>query len=104
VAFAPLFRLAIEEIESWFIADPAAVLAAYPKALVSRLRKISPDAIVGAWEALAGALKIDPRQVTGESKHEWATRTSPHLDLKNSASPSLHKLIEGVSREVRSSR
>lgn len=99
-----LFRLAIEETESWFIADHAAVLAAYPKAQTAKLRKIQPDAIVGAWEVLASALKMDPIQVTGESKYEWATRISPHLDLDSPASMSLRKLVDGIEREIRQAK
>lgn len=38
-----LFRVAIEETESWFLADERAVLRAYPKARVQRLRSIEPD-------------------------------------------------------------
>ena len=95
-----LFRLAIEETESWFIADENAVLAAYPKAKVQRLRNIEPDAIVGAWEVLADVLKVNKGEVTGADKYAWATAIAPHLDLDNPRSPSLQKLLEGVSREI----
>jgi hypothetical protein len=73
-----LFRLAIEETESWFIADMDAVAAAYPKARPQKLRGIVADDIVGAWEKLAGALDIKPSGVTGADKYAWAERISPH--------------------------
>lgn len=95
-----LFRLAIEETESWFIADVNAVLAAYPKARTQKLRRIAADEIVGAWEELATAVGIKTTEVTGADKYAWAERISPHLNLKDPRSPSLRKFIEGMSREV----
>jgi hypothetical protein len=52
-----LLRLAIEETESWFIADTQAVRKAYPEANLQVLRVIKPDAIIGAWEKLAEAIR-----------------------------------------------
>ena len=95
-----LFRLAIEETESWFIADLEAVVKAYPKAKQQKLRGIVADDIVGAWEKLADALNIKPSEVTGADKYAWAERISPHLNLKEPHSPSLGKFIAGISREV----
>lgn len=94
-----LFRLAIEETESWFIADVDAVLAAYPKARTQKLRRIAPDDVVGAWEELAAALGINS-VVAGTDKYAWAERISPHLNLEDPRSPSLRKFIEGIEREV----
>ena len=93
-----LFRIAIEEVESWLIADHAAVASAYPKVKISRLKKLQPDAIVGAWEQLAAALGIAERDVTGSTKFQWGERIAPHLDLKQPPSPSLRKFVEGVAR------
>lgn len=95
-----LFRLAIEETESWFIADERAVKSAFPRAKTQKLKSTAPDAIVGAWELLADALKIKRNEVTGADKFAWATAIAPHLNLDNPRSPSLRKLIEGVNREV----
>lgn len=95
-----LFRLAIEETESWFIADVNAIAAAYPKARTQKLRRIAADDIVGAWEELAIALGIKASTVTGADKYAWAECISPHLDLDEPRSPSLRKFIEGINREV----
>lgn len=96
-----LFRLAIEETESWFIADIAALQAAYPgKVKIGGLRGITPDAVVGAWEVLARALGLDPKMVGPVGKLDWATKISPHLDLENPASPSFRKLIDGIGKLV----
>ena len=93
-----LFRLAIEETESWFIADPAAIKLAYPKANIKNLPK-TPDEIVGAWELLAKAIGTKVA-VSGRDKHAWAEKISPHLNLDQVASPSLRKLIAGISQHL----
>lgn len=96
-----LFRLAIEETESWFIADHDALRKAYPgRVKLATLRGIVPDSIIGSWEALARALGQDPKLVGPGAKTEWAKRIAPHLDLDNPPSPSFRKLIEGVGRLV----
>lgn len=96
---AVLFRIAVEETESWFIADPEAVRLAYPQAEVDRLRGIAPDTVVGAWERLAESLGRDPRiPNTKRKKKTWAEQIAPHLDLDSPRSPSLVAFISGVSR------
>lgn len=95
-----LFRLAIEETESWFVADSEAVKSAYPRARLQVLRGLPPDAIVGAWERLAEALGEPVAQVTGRDKYSWAEQIAPHLNLDAPVSPSLKKFISGVEREL----
>jgi Domain of unknown function (DUF4276) len=96
-----LFRLAIEETESWFIADINAIQKAYPGRLKKNiLKNIQPDQVIGAWEKLALALGLDPKMVAGATKFEWAKKIAPHLDLDNPNSPSFRKLIEGISNLV----
>ena len=97
-----LFRLVIEEIESWFISDVNALRSAYPKRLDKAvLRGLQPDAIVGAWEKLAKALKFDESTAGPGVKLGWAEKISPHLNLDQPRSPSLRKFIEGVDRLVK---
>lgn len=95
-----LVRIAVEETESWFIADPNAIRAAYPKARTTRLNGIPPDAVCGAWERLAEALGFDPRQCGPPDKYQWAEAIAPHLNLDGPASPSLRALIDGVGRAL----
>jgi hypothetical protein len=99
-----LFRLAIEETESWFIADRGALQRAYPRAKLQRLGRRDPDAIIGAWERLAHALDVDTTKVTGATKFAWAERIAPHLELTAPPSPSLQKLVEGIERELAGSQ
>jgi hypothetical protein len=89
-----LFRLAIEETESWFIADTRAIKQAYPRAKTQKLKPITPDAIVGAWEKLFEALGAKYVDKTG-----WAMAIAPHLNLDDPPSPSLRELIQGIERE-----
>ena len=97
-----LFRLAIEEIESWFISDVNALRSAYPKRLDKTvLNGLEPDAIVGAWEILAKALKFEESSAGPGVKLSWAEKISPHLNLDQPRSPSLRKFIEGVDRLVK---
>jgi Domain of unknown function (DUF4276) len=97
-----VFRLAIEETESWFIADPAAILKAFPKAKVAPLKKIKPDAVVGAWQQLAKV--IGSTGSSGTDKKRWAEKICPHLNLDNPTSPSLQKLISGIARELQANK
>lgn len=91
-----LFRIAVEETESWFIADTAAVKKAYPNANVTLIKKIQPDAVCGAWEKLAETI-----QAKSKNKTAWAETISPHLDLDNPPSPSFRKLLSGIEQELR---
>jgi hypothetical protein len=91
-----LFRIAIEEVESWFIADPGAVAAAYPAANTTHLSTIPPDSVIGAWEELAKALGLNPNNCSGADKEDWAKMISPKLELNNPKSPSLAAFIGGV--------
>jgi hypothetical protein len=95
-----LFRLAVEETESWFIADVSAVGLAFPGAKLQRIKGIEPDKVVGAWEYLAEAIGVSKDKVTGADKTFWATKIAPHLDLNLPRSPSLGELISGVEVEI----
>ena len=95
-----LFRIAVEETESWFIADTSAVRAAYRHADVAILGNHAPDAVCGAWELLAECLGDAPGACRGREKTEWATAISPHLDLDKPKSPSFAALIRGIAKIV----
>jgi hypothetical protein len=84
-----IFKLAVEETESWFIADPMAVKTAFPKANTGILNWILPDAVVGSWERLAECFGRKPEEITGGDKTYWAEKISPHLNFENPGSPSV---------------
>lgn len=94
-----LFRLAIEETESWFIADTEAVRKAFKGADLSIIRAVKPDAIVGAWEKLAQCIG-EPVSASPPQKERWAQTIAPHLNLENPRSPSFRKLLDGLAREL----
>ncbi len=94
-----LFRLAIEETESWFLADNDAIKKAFPKAKLGLIKNISPDARIGAWEKLAECLDHN-LAVGAPDKTKWAEQISPHLNFETPFSPSLNKLILGLKREL----
>jgi Domain of unknown function (DUF4276) len=94
-----MFRLAIEETESWLIADIQALKAAFKNTInTKKLIKIQPDAVVGAWEQLAKALGIESKHVARGAKYSWAVQIAPHLNFDNPPSPSLQKLIKGIEK------
>ena len=102
----PLFRLAIEEIEAWYLGDRQALLAAYPRANTGILQNYRQDHPCGTWELLADAVepggsravKKDCRQ--GIVKHEWAEKIGPLMDPSRNISPSFGKFRDGLRRLI----
>ncbi len=92
-----IFRIAMEEIEAWFLADRAAILAAYGKANFTGVPTKDTDLVDDPSDVLAGCLGV-PLPCTGQMKAEWAENIGPHLNLKKPESPSLAKFIEGIGR------
>lgn len=103
-----LFRLAIEEMEAWFLGDRKALLAAYPKAKKDVLAKYRQDSICGTWELLAdaihpgghAAIRADGGPLPGQLKHEWVKRIGPRMDVENNQSASFCKFRDGLRRLV----
>lgn len=94
-----LFRLAIEETESWFLADTNAIKKAFPNAKLGLIQNILPDERVGAWEKLAECLGHKSSH-GAPKKTNWAEQIAPHLNFDTPFSPSLGKLISGLKREL----
>lgn len=99
-----LFRIAVEETESWFIADPDAIRQAYPKAKTALLDGVELDSAIGAWELLARALGRKPEDCSSADKHEWATKIAPYLDLDDPKSPSLRAFVNGINKLLGSTK
>ena len=101
-----LFRIAIEEIESWLLGDRDAVKAAYPDAKDAILNGYVQDSICGTWEMLADAvhpggsqqLKAQGYQAAGTAKREWAEKISPLMDVDCNDSKSFQVFRDGVKR------
>lgn len=103
-----LFRLAIEEIEAWYLGDRQALLAAYPRAKQNILDRYAQDSVCDTWQLLAdaiypgGAAAIQKAgwPLPGQVKHEWAAKIGPMMELERNVSPSFGKLRDGLRRLV----
>lgn len=77
-------RIAVTELETWFIGDPEATQTAYPMVTTSDLRLRhwqEPDAVPDAWEWLEQRLLRRGHYVTRMPKIEVARSIAEHLDL-----------------------
>jgi len=100
-----LFRLAIEEIEAWYLGDRAALLSAFPRAKCDVLDRYVQDSVCGTWELLADAIHVGGAAaikkagwpLPGQLKHAWAEKIVPFMDLHQNASPSFGKFRDGLS-------
>jgi hypothetical protein len=103
-----LFRLAIEEMEAWYLGDRQALLAAYPRAKKEVLNRYQQDGVCGTWELLAdavhpggtAAIRKAGWPAPGQLKHEWAEKIGPHMRIDDNQSLSFCKLRDGLRRLV----
>ena len=101
-----LFRLAIEEMEAWYLGDRAALLKAYPRAKRDVLDRYLQDSVCNTWELLAdamhaggsAAIKKAGWPLPGQIKHEWAEKIGPFMGINQNASPSFGKFRDGLSQ------
>lgn len=103
-----LFRLAIEEMEAWYLGDRQAILSAYPKAKMAVLDGYEQDSICGTWERLADAVypggSVAIRKagwpLPGQVKHEWAEAIARYMNVQENQSPSFAKFRDGIMRLI----
>ena len=72
-----LFRIAIEELEAFYLGDPAAIRRAFPHAKLRRMKSYIQDSVCGTWEVF--------RQVIDaalEDKPLWAEKMGIHLGVE----------------------
>jgi len=99
-----LFRLAIEEMEAWYLGDSQSILKAYPRAKRDVIARYLQDSVCGTWELLADAvypggsvaIKKTGWPLPGQIKHEWAEKITPFMDINQNTSPSFMKLRDGL--------
>lgn len=96
-------RIVVEELESWFFGDVAALAAAYPgfpTSLPKREAFRDPDAIRGGtWEALLRVLKKSGHYAASSRlpKIEVARRVAEHMDPGRNRSASFHAFTTGLN-------
>jgi hypothetical protein len=103
-----LFRLAIEELEAWFLGDRNAFISAYPKAKHPVLDSYKQDSICGTWELIADAiypggsvkLKEKGSRYVLNDKLRWAKDIAPKMDIQNNLSPSFKAFRDGLKKFV----
>lgn len=91
-------RIAVEELESWFIGDPAALRQAFsslPAIDTGRGLFRNPDN-GGSWEALHRFFKKHGIYKSGYPKIDAARRIAPKLDLQANRSRSFQVFVQGV--------
>lgn len=93
-----LFRIAIEELEAFYLGDPAAIRRAYPQAKPQRMRHYAQDSVCGTWEVFRDVIGA-----TWEDKVEWAERMGLHLGTSwhggdANRSPSFQQFCQGLLR------
>lgn len=103
-----MFRLAIEEVEAWYLGDQQALQAAYPRVRTDVLGRYVQDSVCGTWELLAdaihsggsAAIKKVGWPLPGQLKCEWAEKIGPLLEPDRNVSPSFGKLRDGLRRLI----
>ena len=101
-----MFRLAIEEVEAWYLGDRQALQAAYPRAKADVLGRYVQDSVCDTWELLADAIHPGGSSVIkkagwplpGQIKCDWAEKIGPLMELDSNASPSFGKFRDGLRR------
>lgn len=91
-------RIVVEELESWFIGDPAALRKAFPSLpAIDATKGIfrNPDN-GGDWEALHRFLKKNGIYTSSYPKIDAARRIAPHLNLKANRSHSFRVFLDGI--------
>jgi len=105
-----LFRIAIEELEAWYLGDSAALKLAYSDVRQDILDRYVQDSQMGTWEALAEIVHsggLDALTSKGkrsplvlQEKVNWAKNICPHLDVEHNQSPSFCCFRDGLRQMI----
>jgi hypothetical protein len=100
VAFQVLNRIAVEELEAWFLGDVEGLRTAYPgvpPSLGSQKNFRDPDAVRGGtWEAIERVLQRAGHFPGGLGKIELARTMGEHLDPSRTRSRSFKCFLQGL--------
>lgn len=97
--FRVLTRLAVSELEAWFLGDREAIQAAYPRVHAHHFKGLQrdPDTIPDAWETLHRVLQKGGYYLTSKAKVEWAENIAQHLDPARNNSDSFKYFYQGLT-------
>lgn len=99
-SFQLLNRIAVEELEAWFLGDAPALRQAYPRlpADFERGRRWrDPDAVNGGtWEALEQLLQQHGYYDTGYAKVEAARKIAGYMQPEHNRSHSFQVFVQGL--------
>ena len=106
-----LFRIAIEELEAWFLGDREAILKAYPSAKMDALDHYVQDSQCGTWETLADivhpggakALETDYGKRSSrvlEQKRDWTKNIAEHMEIQRNHSGSFCAFRDGLQNLI----
>ncbi len=103
-----LVRIAIEELEAWFLGDKNAILKSFPNAKTHLIDTYTQDSQCGTWEFLSKViynpsfqklLATNKRsQLVIEEKVKWARMIAPNMNVEENLSPSFICFRDGLRR------
>lgn len=98
--FQVLNRIAMEELEAWFLGDPEALRSAFPKvsrSLASNTKYWNPDQVVGGtWENLESILQRAGYYKGGLLKTEAASKIASQMVPERNRSQSFRIFLDGL--------
>lgn len=101
--FQILNRIAIEELESWFLGDREAIHSAYKKVSTSELEKpkySNPDSIPNTWEELEKLLQKFRYYPSGLNKIQNARLIAEYMNVNSNSSASFNVFRDGLLQIV----
>ncbi|MDP8228780.1 MAG: DUF4276 family protein [Candidatus Electryoneaceae bacterium] len=101
-----LFRIAIEELEAWYLGDQVAIKNAYPNANQEIMSEYMQESQCGTWEKLADSIHpggLSALRTMGkrsvrilEQKVVWAKKITPFMDVDSNRSKSFQVFRDGI--------
>ena len=97
--FHVLNRIAVQELEAWWLGDREAIMAAYPGVKPHHFKGTDrdPDAPLKPSEVLWSVLKQGRHFLTGKRNTQWATDIGRQLNLEENKSVSFQAFRRGLA-------